>query len=479
MKKFLTFTLLTFGTIAISMFYLTSPITAQSLTPTTQQSYYYTGIYNGQTVYLQLVPNVTVESLPDATIVGTLSDFYTNQPDYLSPPYAELNGESLNVWTAPAEFPGEYVVHNGLEGPQPAYGTWIIVSAQITPPPVVPQYQPSVNITVEAPYFITSIGEGVAVYYLPAISSFAFSYNGFYFSWVNNIWEYSNYYYGPWLPLTPVIVLPPPLLYGPPPPVFAYRPYFLWWKGRIGPWYRIYHPGWWYRHHPYMRHYRIWERRVLPFYANHPFYYGKIHRIIRPVGGRLIFPKGVHPIIGKRGRVIYPGRIRPFPFRKPRIPIRFIPVRHFKSIKPIIPIRRPILPSLPQRRIYPIIPPGVRPPSPHYTTPYTTGPIMKHPVGIYRGIGIPPHKPVNRKPPVYQFPAKPFKHIPSKQPVSPPPSVYYPVSHPNIYHSPIRPVPIYHPPIIQKSHSTLIPHKMIGHPAANGKHKTSHKNMKK
>ena len=448
-----------------------------------QSAYYYTGIWNGQRVYLQLVPNVTVETLPDATIIGTLSNFYTNQPGYLSPPYAELNGESLNIWAAPSEFQGEYVVHNGDEGPQPTYGTWIIISAQQQappPPPIAPQSQPSVNITVETPYFITYIGEGVGVYYLPAVSGFAFSYNGFYFSWVNNVWEYSNYYYGPWLSLTPVIVLPPPLLYGPPPPVFAYKPYFFWWRRRISPWYRVYHPGWWYRHRFYMTHYKVWQRRVLPFYARHPFYHGEMHRIIRPVGGRFIFPKGIRPEIVRGGQVIYPRGLRSIPFRRLHVPVRFRPVRHFKPIKPIIPVRRPISPPFPQRRIRPITPPGVRPPSQYYTT----GPIMKHPRGIYRGIGIPPHKPVNRKPPVYRyFPAKPVEHLPVpprplmppsqkfsplRGPViAPPNNAYHPNERPNIYHPPslIRPVPVYHPPVIQRRYGVPVPHRIIGRPA--------------
>ncbi len=454
-------------------------------------SYYYTGIWNGQTVYLKLVPNVTVESLPDATLVGTLSDFYTNQPSYLSPPYAELNGENMNVWTAPSEFPGEYVVHNGDEGSQPIYGTWIIVGSEAAiptpptqpplpypqssyyPPPVVSPPPPA-NVTVSTPYFIVSIGEGVGVYYMPSIAGFVFSYNGLYFSWINNAWEYSNYSYGPWLPLTPVIVLPPPLLYGPPPPVFAYKPYFLWWRRRIGPWYRVYHPAWWHRHRFYIRHYRIWQRRVLPFYIRHPFYHGNMRRIIRPAGGRFIFPKGVHPVIGRGGREIYPPHIRPVPFRRPHAPVRFRPVRHFRPVKPVMPARypHPAPPPYPVRGVHPpvrpfrpIRPPVVKPPSGPV---YTTGPIMKHPKGVYRGIGIPLHKPVNKKPPVYRYaPSKPvrrlpvqappkqkFRHVRQPQPrfAAPPNNFYHPAGRPNMFRppSPARTAPKRHSPIIHR-----------------------------
>ena len=301
------------------------------------------------------------------------------------------------------------------------------------------------------------------------------------------MWEYSNYSYGSWMPLTSVIVLPPPLLYGPPPPVFAYRPYFVWWRRRISPWYRMYHPAWWYRHRFYIRHYRIWQRRVLPFYVRHPFYHGNMHRIIRPVGGRFIFPKGVHPVIGRRGRAIYPPNIRPVPFRRPHTPVGFRPVRHFKPVKPIMPARYPHPAPLPYpvrgihspvRPFRPIRPPVVKPPSGPI---YTTGPIMKHPKGVYRGIGIPPHKPVNKKPPVYRYtPSKPvrrqavpmhpkqkFRHVTQPRFIPPPNNFYRPAGRPNMYRppSPARTAPAYRPPVIRKRYGAPVPHKITGHPA--------------
>lgn len=68
---------------------------------------------------LTAVPNVTVEHLPDASLIGQLSAFQTNDPKF-----ACLNGENLTVWSAPQEFPGVDVVHNGDQGPQCTYGTW-------------------------------------------------------------------------------------------------------------------------------------------------------------------------------------------------------------------------------------------------------------------------------------------------------------------------------------------------------------------
>lgn len=80
----------------------------------------YHGTYNGRVIDLAHVINVSVEDLPDATLVGHLTNFQTNNPYYHC-----LNGETLNVWVAPNEFPNDYVVHNGDEGPQCVYGTWL------------------------------------------------------------------------------------------------------------------------------------------------------------------------------------------------------------------------------------------------------------------------------------------------------------------------------------------------------------------
>ncbi|MHB1679514.1 MAG: hypothetical protein ACYCTB_03255 [bacterium] len=312
--------------------------------PTPMQSYYYySGNWNGQTVYLQLVPNVAVESLPDATFAGTLSSFYTNQPGYLSPPYTELNGESLNVWTAPSEFPGEYVVHNGDQGPQPAYGTWVVIPAQaiVSPPSYLPPIQPQGGVgTSITPYplFAFGLGNGINVYFLTSLSTYIYEYNGVYFNWENNGWVYSTAYYGPWYPVSSVVVIPVPLLYGPPPPVVAYQPYFNWWRTQIGPFYRVYHPRWWYRHRIFIRHYTIWKRVVINrVYNRRPFYMGKIHQIINPRRGRLIFPKGARPVLGPRGRVIYPKIVHPVRVKLPPIPMR----RQMPSIHPVHPISPP------------------------------------------------------------------------------------------------------------------------------------------
>lgn len=81
--------------------------------------YTYTGDWLGRLVHLTQVSNVSVQAFPDARLTGTLTDFSTDDPRD-----ACLKGHALTVWIAPREFPGDYVVHNGPQGPQCVHGTW-------------------------------------------------------------------------------------------------------------------------------------------------------------------------------------------------------------------------------------------------------------------------------------------------------------------------------------------------------------------
>ncbi len=99
----------------------TTTISSISTSPqqiSNQSSYQYSGIYNGSVVVLTYTQPRTIEALPDASYVGVLTNFYTNNPKYQC-----LNGEALNVWVAPSEYPGYYIVHNGGQGSQCAYVT--------------------------------------------------------------------------------------------------------------------------------------------------------------------------------------------------------------------------------------------------------------------------------------------------------------------------------------------------------------------
>ena len=117
--------------VAVTTALVLSPVgPALARTAHAVQDYTYSGQWppTSATVSLTLVPNVTVENLPDSSLQSSqLVDFQTNDPRYSC-----LNGEALDVWTAPAEFPGKLVVHNGDQGPQCTYGTWTF---SIQPPP--------------------------------------------------------------------------------------------------------------------------------------------------------------------------------------------------------------------------------------------------------------------------------------------------------------------------------------------------------
>lgn len=136
-----------------------------------------------------------------------------------------------------------------------------------------------VFIGVSTPNFVFSFGQGLNAYYSPAFQSYIYGYNGLYYRWLNGGWVYTNVYSGPWYPINPSIILPAPLVYGPPPPVVMYRPYFLWWRLHAAPWYREHHPGWWARHHMYLKNYRAWHAYAPKFYARHPFNREKMHPV--------------------------------------------------------------------------------------------------------------------------------------------------------------------------------------------------------
>lgn len=85
----------------------------------------FTGAWHGQRVCLRNVTNVTVEGLPGAKRVGQITNFQAFEPHTARPPFYCLNGKSINVWKAP-RFDSKLVAHNGDQGPQCTYGTWII-----------------------------------------------------------------------------------------------------------------------------------------------------------------------------------------------------------------------------------------------------------------------------------------------------------------------------------------------------------------
>ena len=191
-----------------------------------------------------------------------------------------------------------------------------------------------VSVSVGTPGFALSFGENLKAFYAPNYSTYVYTDDGLYYRWVGNGWVYSRMAVGPWWPLAPTVFLPPLLAYGPPPPVVAYRPYFVWWRMRVAPWYAHAHPVWWMRHHPFLARYALWRTHVIPFYRAHP---GILWR--RPVG-RIIFTHRVlqrriwhyalhhpafavhHPLL--RQRAMRYARFHPrFVRRRLRIPPRY------------------------------------------------------------------------------------------------------------------------------------------------------------
>ena len=134
------------------------------------------------------------------------------------------------------------------------------------------------------PTAVFTFSDGVQGYYLSTYSTYVYGYNGGYYRWIGDGWDYAPYYNGPWGPLPPSFYLPPLLVYGPPPPVVAYRPYFVWWRAQAGPWYAMHHPGWWQRHQMYVRHYNLWNDHVVRYYQIHPHYRPVMHPVFRRQG---------------------------------------------------------------------------------------------------------------------------------------------------------------------------------------------------
>jgi hypothetical protein len=83
------------------------------------QTYTSTAAWLGYTYSLTNVKHVNVAGYPDARLVGQVTNFQTNQPRPSC-----LNGLSINVYTAPAEFPGLYAVNDDSQANMCADGTW-------------------------------------------------------------------------------------------------------------------------------------------------------------------------------------------------------------------------------------------------------------------------------------------------------------------------------------------------------------------
>ncbi len=118
--------------------------------------------------------------------------------------------------------------------------------------------------------FAFSINSGLGVYQAAGYPGFLYCTNVYCYRWAGYGWYYAPWGGGPWMPAPANYLLPPPLIYGPPPPlVVVYRPYFVWWRGDIGPWYAIHHPIWWRQNRVYITHYTVWRTHVIRTYGPH------------------------------------------------------------------------------------------------------------------------------------------------------------------------------------------------------------------
>ncbi len=143
----------------------------------------------------------------------------------------------------------------------------LIVSLALIP---APKARAGFFIGLSGANFAFSINSGLGVYQAAEYPGFLYCTNVFCYRWAGYGWYYAPWGGGPWMFAPADFLLPPPLVYGPPPPlVVVYRPYFVWWRGYIGPWYAIHHPFWWRQNRVYITHYTVWRTHVIRTYGPH------------------------------------------------------------------------------------------------------------------------------------------------------------------------------------------------------------------
>jgi hypothetical protein len=80
---------------------------------------FFTCVWHGQTIRMKHITNTAVQNLHDAVVAGQCTNFKTNDKYY-----NKLINKSINTFVAYREYPGEFVVHNALQGKQPVTGAW-------------------------------------------------------------------------------------------------------------------------------------------------------------------------------------------------------------------------------------------------------------------------------------------------------------------------------------------------------------------
>lgn len=163
-------------------------------------------------------------------------------------------------------------------------------------------------VVVAAPAPVFQFSGGVEGYYEPAYATYVYGSGGYYYRWVGSGWVYTATWGGYWQPVPPALFLPPLLVYGPPPPIIGYRPYFVWWRARVGGWYAVNHPVWWQRHEMYLAHYSVWHARVVRYYENHPGYRPRMRPVFHGRPGGADYGRERHGAVqGREDRFGRPG----------------------------------------------------------------------------------------------------------------------------------------------------------------------------
>ena len=96
----------------------TTTTAVTSTTTSTTVPYSYSVTWRGKLVSIEPAANVDMARIHDARLQGVATDFHTDNPADES-----LDGASIDVWTALAEFPAHLVVNNSEQSSEPK-GTW-------------------------------------------------------------------------------------------------------------------------------------------------------------------------------------------------------------------------------------------------------------------------------------------------------------------------------------------------------------------
>ena len=124
--------------------------------PAVRRTWAYRGIWRGKPVarLVLVVPSIVMRNLRDHAQTGRTLRFFTGNPAY-----ACLNGRNLPVYTAPREFPRQYVVSHSIASvPRCATGTWLFPQQTVRASAVV---APGASNVADVARRVLMIGRGL------------------------------------------------------------------------------------------------------------------------------------------------------------------------------------------------------------------------------------------------------------------------------------------------------------------------------